>query len=90
MVKSLKHRYKTGERREIHLSKSELSHGFAKRSNVGYYRVGEVRKAMDRQNCSFGVKIMITAISEFNRQSHMARITFRKVAEPRKLYYIVD
>jgi hypothetical protein len=90
MSRSLEYRYKSRHKMEICLSPFELKRGFAYRSRARcdrYYRVGDVRKAKDRQNCSLGVKVELLAIS-FDRKARKTRITFRRIKENRIIHYV--
>ena len=75
---------------EICLSLMELRRGFAYRSRARcerHYRVGDIRKAKDRQNCSLGSKVSITNI-HFCRKANKTRISFRKINEHKVVHYI--
>lgn len=94
MSRSLEYRYKSRHKMEICLSQHELSRGFAYRSRARcdrYYRVGDVRKAKDRQNCSLSarVEILKIAYSKKARKTKItSKITFRRIKENRIIHYI--
>jgi hypothetical protein len=75
---------------EICLTTRELKRGFAYRSRARcerYYRVGDVRKAKGRDNCSHGAKIEIVRVG-YCRSARKTKITFRKVKEHKEVVYI--
>ena len=87
---SLLFRYKSRHKMEICLTDYELKRGFAYRSRTRcdrYYRVGDIRKAKDRQNCSLSAKIEITKI-EYSKKARKTIIRFKRINEHHIIHYI--
>jgi len=63
---------------ELRLSKKELNRGFVLRSDVRcakYFRIGEIRRAVDKNGRSHSVKIKITYI-EITPKIKLGKIEF--------------
>jgi len=70
-------------RLDMFLTETELTRGYALRSSLraeAFYSVGDIRKAINNETrCSFGVKVLITAITPHKEDK--SKITFRRVKE---------
>ena len=82
MSKSLMYRYGKSVQR-ISLSEKELEQRFAYRTRKiceMYYRVGDIRRALNYCNCSLGTKIRIISLT-YCPKFRRTKIVFSKVRE---------
>ena len=91
MGESLAIRYKSYGKDSCHgtlgVTDDELERGFAYRKKMvcdRYYRVGDIRKANEREDgYSYGVKVRITDVS-YDRKAKRTKVSFEKIDEHKR------